>query len=141
MDDTGQHLAALTPTPHLPVAPAAVVLCGGTNDMFFGQTLSTFQTAYQTYISGVRTEAASAKIFCREILPNNRNGPTLTASYNAKIEAAFTAVGDGNAAYWNVDTWINADAIDLIDNSVHPSVAGEAKIGAQEITKLIAAGF
>lgn len=110
-------------------APDRVFVCYGVNDMFFGVPLATFQADYQTMLANLRTALPSAKIVARAILPQTRNTDTLRQSYNARIAAAVTAVGDGNTVFVGTDGWINTST-DLVDN-VHPNILGYAKIATQ----------
>ena len=103
-----------------------VVINLGTNDNIQGVSTSTFQSAYVTFINGIRLKFPNAQILAIE--PYN-------GSFAAQINAAVTQVtnaGDPKVHYVDTTGWLNQSSpyVDTIDG-LHPSVSGNQKIAAK----------
>lgn len=113
---------------NLPGTLAVISVRYGTNDAWASIPVATFKADYVTTLTRLRTGAATALIEAWAILPTKRTSDATIALYNAAIAEAVIATGDTNMVYIDTTTWINK-ATDL-DDSVHPSASGYAKIAA-----------
>lgn len=115
--------------------PNIIVINLGTNDAFGGVSEADFQSAYTSFLAGIRTKFPNAEIIVLRTfgaLPDVPGGFMTTPTQNA-VNARINA-GDTKVHYVNTNGWVTLTG-DFTDG-VHPSESGHDKITQQLVTIL-----